>query len=45
MSFVNNNITTLNKYIIISINIEGVEKVIKTWLVDIKVYDLLFGII
>lgn len=29
---------------IIPINMEGVEAVIKAWLIDIEVYDLFFGI-
>lgn len=44
VNFANNSITILNKYIIIPINIEEVEAVIKTWLVDIEIYNLLFTI-
>lgn len=30
---------------IISINVKGIEAVIKAWLVDVEVYDLFLGII
>lgn len=44
VSLANDSVTTLNKYVIIPINVEGVEAVIKAWLVDVGVYDLLLGI-
>ncbi len=44
VSLANDSVTTLDKYAIIPINVEGVEAVIKAWLVDIEVYDLLLGI-
>ena len=44
VSLANNSVTILDKYVIILINVEGVEAVIKAWLVNIEVYDLLFDI-
>lgn len=44
VSLANDSITILDKYVIISINVERVEVVIKAWLVDVEVYDLLLGI-
>ena len=41
----NDNVTTLDEYVIIPINVEEVEAVTKAWLVDTEVYDLLLGII
>ncbi len=43
VNFANDSITTLDKYVIIPINLEGVEAVIKAWLVYVEVYDLLLG--
>lgn len=45
VSLANNSVTKLDKYVIIPINMEGVEAVINAWLIDVEVYDLLFGII
>lgn len=39
MSLANDNITTLDEYVVIPINIEGVKAVIKAWFVDVEVYD------
>ena len=44
MSLANDSVTTLDEYVIIPINVERVNAVIKAWLVDVEVYDLLFGI-
>lgn len=44
-SLANNSVITLDKYVIILINMKRVEMVIKSWLVDMEVYDLLLGII
>ena len=44
VSLANDDLTTLIKYVKIQVNVEGVEAVIKVWLVDIEVYDLLLSI-
>ncbi|MCJ1346904.1 hypothetical protein MMC31_005124 [Peltigera leucophlebia] len=44
VSLANDSVTTLDEYVVIPINVEGVEAVIKAWLVDVEVYDLLLGI-
>lgn len=40
----NDDLTTLTEYFKILVNVEGVEAMIKAWLVDVEVYDLLLGI-
>lgn len=40
----NNSATIVDKYVIIPINVEGVEAVIKAWLIYVEVYDLIFCI-
>ena len=44
VSLTNDSVTTLDKYMVIPINVERVEVVIKAWLVDVEVYVLLLGI-
>ncbi len=44
VSLANDSVTTLDEYVIILINVEGVEAVIKAWLVNVEVYDLLLDI-
>ncbi len=44
VSLANDSVTTLDEYVIIPINIEGMEAILKAWLVDVEVYDLLLGI-
>lgn len=44
MSLANDSVTKLDEFVIIPINVEGVEAAIKVWLVDMEVYDLLLGI-
>ncbi len=44
VSLANDSVTILDEYVIIPISVEGVEAVIKAWLVDVEVYDLLLGI-
>lgn len=44
VSLANDSVTTLDEYVVIPINVEGVEAVMKAWLVDDEVYDLLLGL-
>ncbi len=44
ISLTNDSVTTLDKYVIISINVERVKAVIMAWLVDVEIYDPLLGI-
>jgi len=44
VSLVNDSVTTLREYVLIPINVEGIEAVIKAWLIDVEVYDLLLGV-
>lgn len=44
VSLANDMITTLNEYITIPVNVSGIEAVVKAWLVDVGVYDLLLGV-
>lgn len=44
MNLANESVTTLEKYVVIPIDIKGVEAVMKAWLVDVEVYDLLLDI-
>jgi len=44
VSLANDSVTTLREYVLIPINVEGIEAVIKAWLVDVEVYDLLLGV-
>ncbi|MCJ1349846.1 hypothetical protein MMC31_008088 [Peltigera leucophlebia] len=44
ISLANDATTTLSKFIKIPVNVQGVETVIRPWLVDVKVYDLLLGV-
>jgi len=41
---INDFVTTLRKYVLISINVEEIEAVIKAWLIDVEVYDLLLRV-
>lgn len=45
VSLANDNLTTLTEYVKIQVNMEGVDAMIKAWLDDIEVYDLLLGIL
>lgn len=40
----NDDLTTLTEYVKIQVNVEGVEAMVKAWLVDVEAYDLLLGI-
>ncbi len=44
VSLINDFITTLREYVLISINVEEIEAVIKAWLIDVEVYDLLLRV-
>ena len=44
MSLANDSITTLTEYVRIPVNVEGVEAMVKAWLVNVEVYDLLLGV-
>lgn len=45
ISLANDATTTLNKFVRISVTVQGVETVVRAWLVDVKVYDLLLEIL
>lgn len=45
VSLANDDLTILTEYIKIWVNVKKIEVIIKVWLVDIKVYDLLLGIL
>ena len=44
VSLANDSLTTLTRYVRVPVNIEGVEAVIKAWIVPVEVYDLLLGV-
>lgn len=44
VSLPNDDLTTLTEYVKIRVNVEGVEAMVKAWLVNVEVYDLLLGI-
>lgn len=44
MSLATNIITTLSKFVKISVNVQGVKIIIRTWLINIKEYDLLLSV-
>ncbi len=44
VSLANDSVTTLREYVLVPVNVEGIEAVIKAWLVDVEVYDLLLGV-
>lgn len=44
MSPANDSVTILDEYVVISINMEKVEAVIKAWLLDVEIYNLLLSI-
>lgn len=44
ISLANDTLTTLNEYVSLPVNIQGVVASIKAWLVDVDVYDLLLGV-
>ncbi len=44
VSLINNSITTLRKYVLISVNVKKIEAIIKAWLVDVEIYDLLLEV-
>ncbi|MCJ1345426.1 hypothetical protein MMC31_003633 [Peltigera leucophlebia] len=44
ISLANDASTTLSEFVKIPVNVQGVETVIRAWLVDMKVYDLLLGV-
>ena len=44
VSLANDSLTTLDKYVKLAVNIEGVECSIKAWMVNVDVYDLLLGV-
>jgi hypothetical protein len=44
ISLANDFVTTLREYVLVSVNVEGIEAVIKAWLIDVEVYDLLLRV-
>ena len=40
----NNTLTTLTSFIMISVNVKGIKAVVKAWIVDVKVYDILLRV-
>lgn len=44
VSLANDSVTVLSEYVKISVNVQGVEAVVRAWLVDVGVYDLLLGV-
>lgn len=44
ISLANNATTTLSKFVKTPVNIQEIEIVVKAWLIDVKVYDLLLGV-
>lgn len=44
VSLANDSLTTLTSYVVIPVNVEGVECMVKAWIVDVHVYDLLLGV-
>lgn len=45
VSLANDNLIILTEDIKIWVNVEELEVAIKAWLIDVKVYDLLLGIL
>lgn len=45
ISLANDTTTTLSKFVKIFINVQGVKLVIRAWLTDVKIYDLLLGVL
>ena len=45
VSLANDNLTTLTEYVKIRVNVEGLDTMIMAWLIDVKVYDFLLGIL
>ncbi len=44
VSLINDSITTLCKYVLISVNVKKIEAIIKAWLIDVEIYDLLLEV-
>jgi len=44
VSLATDKIDTLTDYVKIAVNVEGVEALIKAWIVDVEIYDLLLGL-
>ena len=44
VSLATDKIDVLTEYVKVPVNVEGVEAVIKAWLVDVDIYDLLLGL-
>ncbi len=44
VSLANDSVTVLSEYVKIPVNVQGVEAVVRAWLVDVGVYDLLLGV-
>ena len=40
----NDTLTTLTSFIMIPVNVKGIEAVIKAWIVNVKVYDILLEV-
>lgn len=44
VSLANDSVTVLSEYVKIPVNVQGVEAVVRAWLVDVGVFDLLLGV-
>lgn len=44
VSLATDKLDTLTDYVKIPVNVEGVEAMIKAWIVDVEIYDLLLGL-
>ena len=44
VSLATDKLDTLTDYVKIPVNVEGVEALIKAWIVDVEIYDLLLGL-
>ena len=44
VSLANDTVTTLVRYVLMLVDVEGVQAVIKAWVIDVEVYDLLLRV-
>ena len=44
VSLANDSVTVLSKYVKIPVNVQGIEAVVRAWLVDVEIYNLLLGV-
>ena len=44
VSLANDSFTVLSEYVKIPVNVQGIEAIIRAWLVDVEVHDLLLGV-